>query len=97
MSGKCSVAVLSGLIVLGATTAAAQGRTTLVVSARVENVEPSRKSLQAATDLVRSAGQLGHSEALSSRRVTAYGAVTQRTVRGDPYQASKLITTIVFW
>lgn len=95
---RCAVALFS-LTVLGGSTAAAQGRATMNVHARVEEVEPSRKSLQVALKLVGAAeGQIPSQGAPGLWRVTPHGAVTVRPVAcGDDPCQNELITTIAFW
>lgn len=99
MSATRCAMVLVGLTVLGAATAEAQGRAAVSAHARVEEVQPSRKSLQIALELAGSAeGQFGREGAPGGRRMTPYGAVTVRPAAGSDDPARKeLITTIAFW
>lgn len=96
---RCALVFLP-LTAVGATAAAAQGRATMAAHARVEEVLPSRKSLQAAIELVRStASQEKSPSTPGARRNTKYGAVSVRPPArgdesGDPFE---LVATIIFW
>ena len=99
MFARRCAGVTLGLIILGATTAAAQSRATVQVHARVQNVQPSRKSLQVALEVVASAvGQIGRGDAPKVQRVTPHGVVTVRPAAcGDDACQHERIATIAFW
>ena len=100
MSRNRFAAALLGLTMLGATTAAAQARGTMIASARVEDVRASRKSLQAVTELAQLAvSQIERQATPSGRRATPHGVVTLRasTCGNDACSTFGLITTITYW
>lgn len=96
-ASRCAGVLLS-LTILGAATAAAQSRGTLQVHARVQDVQPSRKSLQVALELAGSVDQIDRGGAPNVQRVTPHGFVTVRPAAcGDDACRHERIATIAFW
>ena len=95
---RCAV-VLSSLTLLGTATAAGQARALVHVQARVQNVEPSRKSLQVALELADSPRHRNESRGVpSAQRGTPYGAVSVGPAAcGSDACPRGRIATITFW